>query len=81
MILRKTPPVSVKNKEVMFKIIKSSFMQRRKTLLNALTNTKVFLNKEEGIRILNKLDLPYDIRAEKLTLQDFANLTDEYLNL
>ncbi len=81
LILRKTPPVSVKNKEVMFKIIKSSFMQRRKTLLNALTNTKVFLNKEEGIRILNKLDLPYDIRAEKLTLQDFANLTDEYLNL
>ena len=81
LILRKTPPVSVKNKEVMFKIIKSSFMQRRKTLLNALTNTKVFLNKEEGIRILNKLNLPYDIRAEKLTLQDFANLTDEYLNL
>lgn len=81
LILRKTPPVSVKNKEVMFRIIKSSFMQRRKTLLNALTNTKVFLNKEEGIRILNKLNLPYDIRAEKLTLQDFANLTDEYLNL
>ena len=74
LILRKTPPVSVKNKEVMFRIIKSSFMQRRKTLLNALTNTKVFLNKEEGIRILNKLNLPYDIRAEKLTLQDFANL-------
>ena len=81
LILRKTPPVSVKNKEVMFRIIKSSFMRRRKTLLNALTNTKVFLNKEEGIRILNKLNLPYDIRAEKLTLQDFANLTDEYLNL
>ena len=81
LILRKTPPVSVKNKEVMFRIIKSSFMQRKKTLLNALTNTKVFLNKEEGIRILNKLNLPYDIRAEKLTLQDFANLTDEYLNL
>ena len=81
LILRKTPPVSVKNKEVMFRIIKSSFIQRRKTLLNALTNTKVFLNKEEGIRILNKLNLPYDIRAEKLTLQDFANLTDEYLNL
>ena len=81
LILRKTPLVSVKNKEVMFRIIKSSFMQRRKTLLNALTNTKVFLNKEEGIRILNKLNLPYDIRAEKLTLQDFANLTDEYLNL
>ena len=50
-------------------------------LILACKITTIFLNKEEGIRILNKLNLPYDIRAEKLTLQDFANLTDEYLNL
>ena len=63
----------------MFKIIKSAFMQRRKTLLNALSNTKVFLNKEEGLAILKKLNLPDDIRAEKLTLQDFANITNEFI--
>ena len=78
--IRKEPPVEVKNKEVMFRIIKSAFMQRRKTLLNALTNTKVFLNKEEGLKILNKLNLPEDVRAEKLTLQDFADITNEFIN-
>ena len=77
--IRKTPPVEVKSKKVMFKIIKSAFMQRRKTLLNALTNTKVFLNKEEGLKILNELNLPEDVRAEKLTLQDFANITNKFL--
>ena len=77
--IRKSPPVEVKSKKVMFKIIKSAFMQRRKTLLNALSNTKVFLNKEEGLAILKKLNLPDDIRAEKLTLQDFANITNEFI--
>lgn len=77
--IRKEPPVDVKNKEVMFRIIKSAFMQRRKTLLNALTNTKVFLNKEKGLKILNKLNLPEDVRAEKLTLQDFANIANEFI--
>ena len=59
----------------MFRIIKSAFMQRRKTLLNALVNTKVFVNKEEGIKILKKLNLSENIRAEKLSIQDFANIT------
>ena len=54
-------------------------MQRRKTLLNSLTNTKVFLNKEEGIKILNKLNLSENIRPEKLSLQDFANITNKFL--
>lgn len=74
--IRKKPPVEVKNKEVMFKIIKSAFMQRRKTLLNALTNTKVFINKEEGIKILQKLNLSENVRAENLSIQDFANITN-----
>ncbi len=77
--IRKTPPVEVKSKKIMFRIIKCSFMQRRKTLVNALANTKVFLNKEEGLSILKKLNLPEDIRAEKLTLQDFANITNEFM--
>ena len=77
--IRKSSPVQVKNENVMFKIIKSAFMQRRKTLLNALTNAKVFLNKDEGLKILNKLNLPEDVRAEKLTLQDFANITNEFI--
>ena len=74
MNLRKDLGVKVDNPKVMFMIIKSAFMQRRKTLLNALTNTKVFINKEEGLNILKKLNLNENVRAEELSLQDFANI-------
>ena len=74
--IRKNKLVKIQNKEIMFRIIKCAFMQRRKTLLNALTNTKVFKNKEEGIKILNKIGLDENIRAEKLTLQNFADTTN-----
>lgn len=75
--IRKDPIVKIENKELMFKIIRSAYMQRRKTLLNSLTNTKVFKNKEEGTLILKELNLKEDIRAEKLTLQDFVNITNK----
>ncbi len=73
--IRKLPPVKVEKKEIMFRIIKCAFMQRRKTLLNALVNTNVFRNKEEGIEILQKLNLDINIRPEKLSLEDYANIT------
>ena len=63
----------------MFRIIKCAFMQRRKTLLNALVNAKVFLNKEEGLKILKELNLDENIRAEKLNLQNFADITNKIL--
>ena len=78
--IREEPPVEVKDKEVMFRIIKCAFMQRRKTLMNALVNAKVFLNKEEAIQILKEIGLPENIRAEKLTLQDFANIANLLVN-
>ena len=77
--IRKEPPVRVNSPEVMFRIIKCAFMQRRKTLLNALVNTKVFLNKEEGIKILKKIGLREDVRAEKLKIEDFAKIADSIL--
>lgn len=75
MNLRKVPAVKIENPKVMFMIIKSAFMQRRKTLLNALTNTKVFISKKEGTEILKKLNLNENVRAEELSTQDFANIT------
>lgn len=74
MTLRDEPAVKIENPKIMFMIIKSAFMQRRKTLLNALTNTKVFLSKEEGLEILRKLNLGENARAENLSIQDFANI-------
>ena len=76
--LRKEPAVKVENKKIFFNIIKSAFMQRRKTLLNALVNTGVFKSKEEGAEILRKLNLREDIRAEKLTIEDFARICNYF---
>ena len=70
--LRDNPAVDIDNPKVMFMIIKSAFMQRRKTLLNALTNTNVFFNKEEGLEILKQLNLNENVRAEELSIKDFA---------
>ena len=72
--LRKEPYVKVTNEKVFFNIIKSSFMQRRKTLLNALVNAGVFKDKEEGIDFLKKANLSENIRAENLKIEDFALL-------
>ena len=78
--IRKQEPVSVRSKKVMFRIIKLAFMQRRKTLLNALLNAKVFETKDEGLNILNDLNLDENIRAEKLSLEDFAQITNRILS-
>lgn len=74
--IRRNEIVGVKDKKLMFKIIKNAFMQRRKTLLNALTNAKIFKSKEEGKEILEKVGLDENIRAEKLSLEKFSELTD-----
>ena len=75
--IRNEPPVEVENVDLMFKIIKAAFMQRRKTLLNALLNNKVIESKEDGIKILNSLNMNLDIRGEKLSLNDYSRITDE----
>lgn len=78
--LRKEPAVKVRDKKVMFNMIKSAYMQRRKTLVNSLVSVGIFKDKETGVDILKKLGLREDIRAENLTLEDFARITDYFLN-
>ena len=74
--IRKDPPVKVEDKEMMFKIIKNAFTQRRKTLLNVLVNTKVFSDKEKGAEILKKLGIDINARPENLKLEDYANIAN-----
>ena len=74
--IRKEPVVIPKNKEKMFRIIKYAFMHKRKTLLNSLTNNKIFNNKQQGIEILNALHINENIRPEELTLEEFAKISD-----
>ena len=78
--LREEPEYKVIDKKVMFNIIKSAYMQRRKTLVNSLCNVGVFKSKEQGIDMLKKIGLREDIRPENLSIEDFARLTDIFLN-
>ena len=75
MNLREKPVVVISNEKEMFNVIKYAFMQRRKTLLNSLTNANIFKDKKEGQKILQIVGLDENIRAENLTIQDFANIT------
>ena len=74
--IRKEPIVTPKDKEKMFKIIKYAFMQKRKTLLNSLTNNGVFENKQKGTEILNSLGIKENVRPEELTLEQFKDISD-----
>lgn len=74
--IRKKSIVNPKNKEEMFRIIKCAFMQKRKTLLNSLTNSKIFNCKQQGIDILRSLDISENVRPEELTLEQFSEISD-----
>lgn len=74
--IRKKTIVTPKNKEKMLKIIKYAFMQKRKTLLNSLTNSKIFENKQQGVKILNSLEIKENARPEELTLEQFKKISD-----
>lgn len=78
-VLKETS-VKVKDEELMFKIIKSAFMQKRKTLLNGLTNSNIFGNKEKIEKMLTELNIDLKIRGEKLTLEKYAQMAD-YLTI
>ncbi len=77
--IRKEPRVQVSNEKKMFNIIKNAFTQRRKTLLNALNNTNIFESKEQGTKIFQELNLQEQVRAEELTLKQFAEITEKLL--
>ncbi len=73
----KEPAAQVQDKKFMFKIIKSAFGQRRKTLLNALSKSPyISLDKGAVAAAALKAGLDENIRGERLTLNDFARLSD-----
>ena len=73
----KEKPVQVKNEQFMFRLIRASFNQRRKTLQNALHNmNELSLTKEEIVDALQTMGLSETIRGEKLSLSEYAKLSD-----
>ena len=79
--VRKEPVIKVKNQDLFFSIIKCSFMQRRKTLINALVNSNIIENKETAKKILNDLKLNENIRGEVLSIEEFGRLSDYIENI
>lgn len=72
----KNPRIKVKDEKFLFKLIKVSFMQKRKTLLNALVNGGIFKTKEDAEKCFNELNLDLKLRAENLSLEEFGLLSD-----
>lgn len=71
----KEPKVKVEDEEKLFDLIKTAFMQKRKTLVNGLANSNKYGTKEKIDQALNNLNIDLKIRPEKLTLEQFAELS------
>lgn len=71
------PPVTTKDEQLMFRLIRASFNQRRKTLANGLNNSsELSFSKEQIAQAIEKLGVSASIRGEALTLEQFATLAD-----
>jgi 16S rRNA (adenine1518-N6/adenine1519-N6)-dimethyltransferase len=73
--IRDTPAVQVNDEALMFRAIRASFGQRRKTIANALS-AGLAMAKDEAIRALEQAGISPTVRGERLTLEDFARLAD-----
>ena len=75
------PPVQVKDEKMLFKIIRASFNQRRKTLQNGLNNSsELNFTKDQIAAAIAAAGFSPSVRGEALTLEQFARLTDILLN-
>ena len=73
------PPVQVTDEKLMFRIIRASFNQRRKTLVNGLKNSQeLSYSREEIEEVLNTCGIPLNIRGEALTLSEFAKIANAF---
>ena len=78
----KEPTVNVADEKLMFKIIRASFNQRRKTLVNGLKNSpELSFSKEQIVKAIEKIGKPETIRGEALTLEEFAELANAFKEL
>jgi len=78
--IRKEPVVHPLDEAVFFQVIKIGFLQRRKTFINALVNGNLFPNKETAKQMLDALGIPENIRAEALSIENFASIADYIVN-
>ena len=76
----KEPPVQVNDPKLMFKLIRASFNQRRKTLQNGLNNSpEISFSKEEIAKAIESLGVSPSVRGEALSLEQFAQLANYFV--
>lgn len=73
--VREKPPVTVKDEKAFFRLVKASFAQRRKTLVNTVSNT-LGISKDNIRNALSEIGLPDTARAEELNMEQLAKLSD-----
>lgn len=76
----KEAKINVRDEKLMFNLIKCAFGQRRKTLLNSLSN-KLEIPKDDLKNLLENLNINPSIRGEVLNLEQFAKISDEIMNI
>lgn len=69
-------PVDVKDKDFMFRLIRAAFNQRRKTLVNSIGNSGNNISKDKIVEALQRMGLSESIRGERLSLEEFAALSN-----
>lgn len=74
--VRQNPKIEVEDEKLLFNIIQKSFMQRRKTLSNALINNRILDSKEEVEKMFKTLEIPSNVRGENLTLEEFGKIAN-----
>ena len=74
--IRKKYPVHLLDESLFFRIIKVSFMQRRKTLINSLVNGGIVESKTSAKKLFDDLNLDYNIRGETLSIEQFAQISN-----
>lgn len=78
--VRKEKKIQVQDEKLLFDIISKSFMQRRKTLSNALLNNNIINNKDDVEKMWKKLGINEKVRGESLTLEQFGTIADYITN-
>ena len=74
--IRQNPPVTLKNEQFFFKFVRACFAQRRKTLINTVSNT-LSIPKEKLKAALSSHNLPETVRSEQLTMQQLADIANK----
>ena len=77
--VRQTPAAEVRDEKMLFRLIRGAFEHRRKTLVNSVSAAGV-VSKQALTEALEKLGIPLTVRAEQLSLEQFAALADELIN-